>query len=355
MATSSPRARHRHGRRRPRRAGRVAGRGEPRACSASAGPATRWASRAAASSSPSTAATWSRPPSSSTACSRASSSSTRYPRNPLDVLAQQIVAMAAMDEWPVDEPRRDGAPRGALRRAQRRGAARNVLDLLAGRYPCEEFAELRPRIVWDRVARHHPRPGRRPAPGGHQRAAPSPTAGCSACSCPTAPGWASSTRRWSTRAAPGETFLLGASTWRIEDITHERVVVTPAPGQPGKMPFWHGDGPGRPLELGPGPRRVRARRSGPAPRPTGAAPPLQDRDEPRRAARRRTCVALPRRAGRGHRRGARRPHHRRRALPRRDRRLAGLRAARRSGPRSTRRGPWRCEPRLDRARASTSR
>ena len=49
---------------------------------------------------------------------------------------------------------------------------------------------------------------------------------------------------------PGETFLLGASTWRIQDITHERVVVTPAPGQPGKMPFWHGDGPGRPLELG---------------------------------------------------------------------------------------------------------
>src|SRR5207237_10903045 len=48
----------------------------------------------------------------------------------------------------------------------------------------------------------------------------------------------------------GETFVLGASTWRIEEITRDRVVVTPAPGQPGKMPFWHGDGLGRPYELG---------------------------------------------------------------------------------------------------------
>ena len=84
---------------------------------------------------------------------------------------------------------------------------------------------------------------------------------------------------------PGETFLLGASTWRIEDITHERVVVTPAPGQPGKMPFWHGDGPGRPLELGRAlgafvrddPRRAAARRRSPRlqrpPRARPAAPP----------------------------------------------------------------------------------
>jgi ATP-dependent Lhr-like helicase len=126
----------------------------------------------------------------------------------------------------------------------------NVLDLLAGRYPSDEFAELRPRIVWDRVA------GTVRGRAGAQRlavtnaAAPSPTAASTACSCPTAPGSASSTRRWSTRAARARRSCSGASTWRIEDITFERVVVTPAPGQPGKMPFWHGDGPGGPLELG---------------------------------------------------------------------------------------------------------
>ena len=51
-------------------------------------------------------------------------------------------------------------------------------------------------------------------------------------------------------ARAGETFLLGASTWRIEQITHDRVLVSPAPGEPGKMPFWKGEGPGRPIELG---------------------------------------------------------------------------------------------------------
>ena len=67
--------------------------------------------------------------------------------------------------------------------------------------------------------------------------------------------WASSTRRWSSSRIPNETFILGASTWRITDITHDRVLVTPAPGEPGKMPFWKGDGPGRPLEFG---RRIGA-------------------------------------------------------------------------------------------------
>ena len=100
----------------------------------------------------------------------------------------------------------------------------------------------------------------------------------------------------------GETFLLGASTWRIEDITHERVIVTPAPGQPGKMPFWHGDGPGRPLELGEAlgafVREVRALapRRGHGPPPGAPRPRRLGGGEPAR---------LPGRAGRGHGRGAR--------------------------------------------------
>ena len=93
-------------------------------------------------------------------------------------------------------------------------------------------------------------PGTAPSGWPSRAAAPSPTAGCSACSCPTAPGSASSTRRWCTRAARARPSSSARRTWRIEDITFERVVVTPAPGQPGKMPFWHGDRPGRPLELG---------------------------------------------------------------------------------------------------------
>ena len=93
-------------------------------------------------------------------------------------------------------------------------------------------------------------PGPGPSAWPSPRAAPSRTGACTGCSCPTAPGWASWTRRWSTSPGWGRRSCSGASTWRIEDITFERVVVTPAPGQPGKMPFWHGDGPGRAAELG---------------------------------------------------------------------------------------------------------
>ena len=138
---------------------------------------------------------------------------------------------------------------------------------------------------------------------------------------------------------PGETFLLGASTWRIEDITFERVIVTPAPGQPGKMPFWHGDGPGRPLELGRALGALRPR--GP---PAGAGGGRRAPRTPTTAST--SCaaanlVAYLARAGRGDRRGARRPHHRGRALPRRDRRLAGVRAVavRHAGARAVGHGP----------------
>ncbi len=173
---------------------------------------------------------------------------TRYPRNPLDVLAQQIVAMVALDEWSVAE----------LTALVRRSAnfesitddvLASVLDLLSGRYPSDEFAELRPRIVWDRVA--DTVRGR----AGAQRLAVTsggtiPDRGLYGVFLPDGTRVGELDEEMVYESRVGETFLLGASTWRIEDITHERVVVTPAPGQPGKMPFWHGDGPGRPLELG---------------------------------------------------------------------------------------------------------
>ncbi|MDW3219864.1 MAG: DEAD/DEAH box helicase [Acidimicrobiales bacterium] len=173
---------------------------------------------------------------------------TRYPRNPLDVLAQQIVAMCAMDDWDVDE----------LSRVVRRSAnfadlsdevLGNVLDLLSGTYPSEEFSELRPRIVYDRVT------GTLRGRKGSQRLAVTnagtiPDRGLFGVFLPDGTRVGELDEEMVYESRVGETFLLGASTWRIEDITFERVVVTPAPGQPGKMPFWHGDGPGRPLELG---------------------------------------------------------------------------------------------------------
>jgi ATP-dependent Lhr-like helicase len=179
--------------------------------------------------------------------------SIRYPRNPLDVLAQQIVAMVAMDDWTVDELAavcKRAAPFHELPQS----GFESVLDMLAGRYPSDAFAELRPRILWDRVT------GRLTARPGAQKLAV--TSGG------TIPDrglygvfLASGDDKTRSRVGeldeemvyesrPGETFVLGASTWRIEEITHDRVLVSPAPGEPGKMPFWHGDAPGRPVELG---------------------------------------------------------------------------------------------------------
>jgi ATP-dependent helicase Lhr and Lhr-like helicase len=173
---------------------------------------------------------------------------TRYPRNPLDVLAQQIVAMAAMDEWSVDDLAvvvRRAAPFAELSDE----VLQAVLDLLAGRYPSEEFSELRPRIVWDRIG------GTIRARAGAQRLAVTnpgtiPDRGLFGVFLPDGTRVGELDEEMVHESRPGEAFVLGASTWRIEDITHERVVVTPAPGEPGKLPFWHGDGPGRPLELG---------------------------------------------------------------------------------------------------------
>ncbi|MCH7789642.1 MAG: DEAD/DEAH box helicase, partial [Acidobacteria bacterium] len=124
-----------------------------------------------------------------------------------------------------------------------------VLDMLSGRYPSDEFSELRPRIVWDRVA------GVLSGRSGAQRLAVTnagtiPDRGLFGVFLPDGTRVGELDEEMVYESRPGETFLLGASSWRIEDITFDRVVVTPAPGQPGKMPFWHGDGPGRPIELG---------------------------------------------------------------------------------------------------------
>jgi len=176
----------------------------------------------------------------------------RYPRNPLDVLAQQLVAMASLEAWDVDglfATVRGAAPYVELSRPMFDA----VLDMLAGRYASEAFADLRPRLTWDRVANTVS------SREGSQRIAIA-NAG-------TIPDrglygvFLAGGERGHARVGEldeemvfeskqGETFLLGASSWRIEEITHDRVLVSPAPGQPGKMPFWRGDAPSRPLETG---------------------------------------------------------------------------------------------------------
>ena len=176
----------------------------------------------------------------------------RYIRNPLDVLAQHIVAIAGRDPITVDDLERlvhGSAPFAELPRAQ----LENVLDMLSGRYPSDEFAELRPRIVWDRVA------GTIRAREGAARIALTsggtiPDRGLYGVFLVGAEpgkgrvGELDEEMVFETRV--GETFLLGASTWRVEEITHDRVLVSPAPGVPGKMPFWKGESANRPLEFG---------------------------------------------------------------------------------------------------------
>jgi ATP-dependent helicase Lhr and Lhr-like helicase len=173
---------------------------------------------------------------------------TSLPRNPLDVLAQQVVAMVAVETMTVDEVAAVAA--GAEPFADlSRDLLEGVLDMLAGRYPSDEFAELRPRIVWDRLA------GTLAArPGARMLAVTSggtiPDRGLFGAFTPGGGRVGELDEEFVYESRVGETFLLGATTWRIEEITRDRVIVTPAPGQPGKMPFWHGDHVGRPYELG---------------------------------------------------------------------------------------------------------
>jgi ATP-dependent helicase Lhr and Lhr-like helicase len=234
--------------------------------------------------------------------------STRFPRNPLDVLCQQLVAIVAhppgysvpkrtkqlkrihrhnasgsrryfqnspdgSDSKPISayeaveqEPKpevhadalydlvRRAAPFAALTRS----AFDGVLDLLSGRYPSDEFAELRPRLTWDRIRNVVT------AREGAGRlailnAGTIPDRGLYGVFLAHSEGKSVRVGELDEEMVfeshPNETFILGASTWRIQDITHDRVLVVPAPGEPGKMPFWKGDGPGRPLEFG---RRIGA-------------------------------------------------------------------------------------------------
>jgi ATP-dependent Lhr-like helicase len=232
--------------------------------------------------------------------------STRFPRNPLDVLAQQLVAIVAQPPAEAgngdhesgnrkastkgtrDQRNRKAGPSNVAGSAEAAGCAdsavpevsvdflfdlvrraapfgsltrsafEGVLDLLSGRYPSDEFAELRPRLTWDRI-RNVVTAREGAARLAILNAGTIPDRGLYGVFLAYNDGKAVRVGELDEEMVfeshPNETFILGASTWRIVDITHDRVLVTPAPGEPGKMPFWKGDGPGRPLEFG---RRIGA-------------------------------------------------------------------------------------------------
>lgn len=183
------------------------------------------------------------------------------PKNPLDILAQQTVAAAALEPLDVEqwyETVKRSAPFATLPRS----AFEATLDLIAGRFPSEEFAELRPRVVWDRDA------GTLTGRPGAQRIAVTsggtiPDRGlfgvfiAGAKSSGASAGSSTGTARVGEldeemvyESRVGDVFTLGTTSWKIVEITHDRVNVVPAFGQPGRVPFWHGDGLGRPFELG---------------------------------------------------------------------------------------------------------
>ena len=174
---------------------------------------------------------------------------TTVPLSPLDVLAQQVVAAVAMDDWNVDDLYRLVRRAGPYRDLAR-GPFDSVLDMLAGRYPSELFGELRPRLLWDRVA--HTLSAR----SGAQRLAVTnagtiPDRGLYTVNLPDGSRVGELDEEMVYESRPGDVFILGTSTWRISDITADRVEVVPAPGEPSaRMPFWRGDGPGRTLETG---------------------------------------------------------------------------------------------------------
>src|SRR5438552_6823332 len=174
---------------------------------------------------------------------------TRIPRNPIDVLGPQVVGICADEELAVGELHElvcAAYPFADLTRA----GLENVLDMVAGRYPSDEFGELRPRIVWDRtkgVVRG--RTGARML--AVTNAGTIPDRGLFGVHLVDGGGRVGELdEEMVYEAREGQTFVLGASTWRIEQITRDRVLVSPAPGVPAVAPFWHGEGVGRPAELG---------------------------------------------------------------------------------------------------------
>ena len=206
--------------------------------------------------------------------------------------------------------------------------------MLDGRYPSQEFGELRARIVWDRLAGTI-----RARRGARQLAVANagtiPDRGLYAATLPDGRRVGELDEEMVYEMRAGQTFLLGASSWRIEEIGRDRVIVTPAPGVPGAVPFWKGDSVGREKELGVA---------------IGAfsrwavdqdAETLRAGVRPRRA-RRAQPARVPARAAAGDARAAERAHDRARALPRRDRRLAAVRAVPVRRAACTRPGRWRC-------------
>ncbi|MDB4985795.1 MAG: box helicase [Myxococcaceae bacterium] len=183
---------------------------------------------------------------------------TRYPRNPLDVLAQQIVAIVASEESVHVDALFDLVRQAAPFAELGRSAYDSVLDMLSGRYPSDEFAELRARITFHREARIlEPRKGSKRL--AIANAGVIPDRGLYGVFLADGGKSEKTSRRVGEldeemvfEAREGEVFVLGASSWRIQEITHDRVLVTPAPGVPGKLPFWRGDGLGRSVELGRG-------------------------------------------------------------------------------------------------------
>ena len=277
---------------------------------------------------------------------------TRIPRNPLDVLAQQLVAICAFDRWTVD----------ALASARDRRRAASATCRASSWRACSTCspAAIRPTSspissrAWSGTARPMRSSARNDArvvaitSGGTI-----PDRGLFGVFLPGDDAGRGGRRvgeldeEMVYESRVGETFLLGASTWRIEEIRPDRVIVTPAPGEPGKMPFWHGDAVGRPIELG---RAIGAflRELEPM-KPDAAVDAAARRPRPRRPGGAQPG-RVPGRAARGDRRAADRSHHRRRAVPRRARRLAGRAAHAVRRPRRTRRGRWRSR----RACASTT-
>jgi ATP-dependent Lhr-like helicase len=174
--------------------------------------------------------------------------STRVPANPIDVLSQQLVAQVVSGDTTADllyDLSRRAMPYANLSRA----VFDETLDMLSGRYPSDLFAELRPRITWDRAT------GDVTArPGARQLAVTNPGTipdrGLYRVTLPDGSRVGELDEEMVYESREGDTFLLGSSAWRITQITHDKVEVVPAPGVPAKMPFWHGDMLGRPLETG---------------------------------------------------------------------------------------------------------
>ena len=338
------RARHRHGRRRPRAAGRVAEVGHRRAAAH-------------------------RPLRPRRRRHRQGPHLPQVPRRPARVRgrraahargpdrAHRRAAQPARRARPAD--RRDGGlgrDRGRRRAARARHCARTRSPSSRARssrtcstcstaaIPSEEFGELRPRIVWDRVGGTiRARKGARAL--AITNAGTIPDRGLFSVNLPDGRRVGELDEEMVYEARPGQVFLLGASSWRIEEITRDRVVVTPAPGVPGAVPFWKGDGVGRPRELG---EAIGAFARWAVEQDAATLADGYDLDPLRRA----EPARLPARAAGRHARRPERPDDRRRALPRRDRRLAPVRPLPLRRPRARRLGPRaeRADPRGVRAR-----